>query len=446
MKTTSKPFSFSENRDAMLSAMFACADAPTLKMLRAATAPSGDTHIADLHRQKNALIAAARVVLDAGNADGRAPTEREQLAIDGFIALAEEIGNAISLRDGARQHFAGTGDRWIDSEGREVRVLDKADRFSDIGPQENRFGVGAIMRAMAGVGRIAPEVKAALGESADSTGGVTVPDVLLGEWIDRMRAQTVAIEAGARTVALQSDLTRIARLNSDPVAGWRSESGLIAESDPTFNAVDFTARSLAVMVKVPLELLQDSVNGEEMLRAAMTQALARELDRVALFGSGTAPEPRGVFNTAGISTLSMGTNGAAIANYDPFVDGVTTLATANSAPPTAAIMAPRTFGSLSKVKDTTGQPITAPAIVANLPMLRTTAVPINQTQGTAVGVASTILVGDFSRLMIGIRQSLRLEVVRGPYLDRLQVAFIAYMRADIQLAQPAAFCRIVGVL
>jgi HK97 family phage major capsid protein len=187
------------------------------------------------------------------------------------------------------------------------------------------------------------------------------------------------------------------------------------------------------------------VNIEAALSNALAQALAREIDRVAMFGSGTAPEPRGVYTTAGISTISMGTNGAAIGNYDPIVDAVTALASANAPAPTAAIMAPRTFGSLSKVKDSTGQPITAPAIVSGLPMLRTTAVPINQTQGTST-IASSILVGDFSNLLIGVRQSLRIELLRGPFMDRLQVGFLAHLRADVAVAQPAAFCRIVGVL
>jgi HK97 family phage major capsid protein len=443
---SSKPFTFHVDRDKRLSAMFATSDAATLRALKAATNPTGDVHVADQHRQRNAMATAARAVMDAAVQAGRPLTEQEQLAADGFLDLADEIANRISLAEGSRQHFkGGAGERWIDAEGREVRVLSKDDRVADLGPVEQRFSAGSLMRAMAGIGRPDAAVRNALSEGTDSAGGVTVPDELSREMIDRMRANLVVGAAGARTVPMTSDNLKFARQVADPAAAWRNENALVAESDPTFDAVTLQARSLAVIVKASVELLQDSVNIEAALNNALAQALAREIDRVAMFGSGTAPEPRGVYTTAGISTISMGTNGAAIGNYDPIVDAVTALASANAPAPTAAIMAPRTFGSLSKVKDSTGQPITAPAIVSGLPMLRTTAVPINQTQGTST-IASSILVGDFSNLLIGVRQSLRIELLRGPFMDRLQVGFLAHLRADVAVAQPAAFCRIVGVL
>jgi hypothetical protein len=55
----------------------------------------------------------------------------------------------------------------------------------------------------------------------------------------------------------------------------------------------------------------------------------------------------------------MGTNGAALTNYDPFVDAVGTLAD-NTHTANAAILSPRLARALGKSKDSSGQPLALP--------------------------------------------------------------------------------------
>ena len=75
---------------------------------------------------------------------------------------------------------------------------------------------------------------------------------------------------------------------------------------------------------------------------AFAQATALEVDRVALLGSGSAPEPTGISNVTGVGEVDMGTNGAAITDYDEILDALQEIQDANAQDPTAAIMAPRT--------------------------------------------------------------------------------------------------------
>jgi HK97 family phage major capsid protein len=82
-------------------------------------------------------------------------------------------------------------------------------------------------------------------------------------------------------VPLTSDKTTIARTATDPVAAWRNEAGPVAESDPTFDGVVLEPKSLAVLFKAWCELIEDSVNIEAALEAALRGALAVELDRFA---------------------------------------------------------------------------------------------------------------------------------------------------------------------
>lgn len=333
------------------------------------------------------------------------------------------------------------GNRWRDVNGNPVVVLSPKDRW----PQNERsnVSVGELMRGMLVPSRDAA-VRNSLAEGADATGGVTVPQIVLPQWIDRLRAATVTIAAGARTVRLDTQVTSMARLASDPTASWRNENAAITDADPSFEKVTFTARSLYALVKVSLELLQDSVNITEILEAALTRALALELDRVALFGSGTAPEPRGVFNTTGIQTVSMGTNGAVPVDYDDVVDLLLALANANAKKPTALIAAPRTTHTYAKLKDTTSQPLVAPRIVSDIPMLETTTVPVNQAVGTS-NDCSSVIAGYFPELMIGLRQELRLQLLKEAYMGNMQIGFLAHLRADVQLEHPASFGRLIGV-
>ena len=73
-------------------------------------------------------------------------------------------------------------------------------------------------------------------------------------------------------------------------------------------------QNLRRAIRVSRELLADAENIAEALRLAIALSFARELDRVGLLGTGTAPEPRGVLNTAGIQSVTNGANGAALAS------------------------------------------------------------------------------------------------------------------------------------
>jgi HK97 family phage major capsid protein len=116
--------------------------------------------------------------------------------------------------------------------------------------------------------------------------------------------------------------------------------------------------------------------------------------------------------------------------------------TSNVGEPTAVILHPRDEGTLSGLTDTTDQPLALPPRLVGLPMLTTTQIP---TDGGAGDDESKIIVGDFRKLLIGMREDIRIEILRERYADNHQVAFIAHMRADIAVQHAAAFHVITGV-
>jgi len=375
-----------------------------------------------------------------------------QDALDAMYAWRGIMNNEAdnrALAEGAIDKLGIPGADWAPAAGswfnrktsKPVAVLKPGERLQDRSDGRADVTVGEVLEGML-YGARDSRVKAALEEGTDTAGGYTVPTRLLPGFIDNLRAQSRFIQAGAMTVPLDSHENAIARVESDPVAGWRAESELVPESEPTFGATYLRPKSLAVMVKVSVELLQDSLNIADILQRVLTQSCALELDRAAFFGSGTGSQPAGLFGRD-INVVSLGTNGGVI-GYDQMIDAVYEMELRNAGPATAAVLHPRTVQFIRKMKDGDGNPLVVPEPIRSLPMLTTTAVPINQVQGTANN-CSSILLGDYSQAMLGIRQELVIQRLNERYMDRLQVGFLAYLRADVAFAHYESFTKIVGI-
>ncbi|MDA8860065.1 phage major capsid protein, partial [Paracoccaceae bacterium] len=300
------------------------------------------------------------------------------------------------------------------------------------------LGIGNLCRAMISGPQNDAE-RRALAEGADATGGFSVPAITSNQLIDALRANLVVNSAGARVIPLSTDSTTIAKIASDPVAAFRAEAGAIVESDPTFSAISFTARSLAVMVKASRELLDDSLNIDEAMQGVLSKALAAKIDKVALEGSGVAPEPTGLRLQSGIGNTTLG---AALTSYAPFVAARTGILSANGGPISAIILHPRDEGTLAGLLDSTNQPLNAPPAIAGIPMLTTSAI---QTDAGSSNNESNAYVGNFSNLLIGLRNDVRIEVLRERFATTHEYAFIAHCRFDIAISHAASFYKISSI-
>ena len=362
------------------------------------------------------------------------------------VAELEAIGKAASDLMGVG--IVGEHGRHVDSDpfGGDVRtagsgdVLRRSDTFTawlrrngHSDGHRSDVGVADLFRAAAGI--------RSLNEGTGSAGGYLVPTPLSARIIDMARARSRVVEAGALTVPMESQTLKVAKVVSDPTPAWRNELASIAEDEGELGQVTLTARSLSFICRMSMEALEDAVGLEEIAKQSMAAAMALEIDRVAMYGTGTAPEPRGIRNAAGISVLSpFGTAGTAASlptDYDPLLTAEYTLAQSNMAAG-AAIMHPRTELRFSTLKDTTGQPLRKPEKLQSLPMLPTTQVPINRPLGAASDT-SDIIVGDFSHLMIGIRTQLQIRPLVERYADTGEIGFLAWWRGDVQVARGEAF-------
>lgn len=407
----------------------------------------------ELGQHHDAIVRAARVNADR-LADNLNETEVRSLeeAHNGLMAMLDDVEAAKHSRRPSRGDTPEVRGQ-DDGEDYErasvppdVFALRSDESFAEHSVKERRqeartyrgLTVGGYLRSLV-VGASNDIEQRALAESIGTAGGYTIPYILSAALIDRMRAASVVVRAGAKTVPLGSLVSSMAKVVSDPVPSWRNENQPIAESDPTFTEVMFAPRSLAVIVRVSRELLEDSINVGEALPGLIASALAGELDRVALLGSGTMPEPRGVANFPGLT--ANGVSAGNLGGYAGFIKARTALRNVNS-DTTAFIMSPRDEGALAALTDTTGQPIAPPPALASVPMLTSSRIPTNLGTGTN---QSFILGGDWSRLMIGVRSSIQVEILKERYADQHQYGFVAHLRADVQAEHEAAFTKIAGV-
>lgn len=309
--------------------------------------------------------------------------------------------------------------------------------------EEEHLSLRKYLRGIAtGDWRDADAERRAMSEGTASAGGYLLPTILSAQIVDMVRNQTRVLQAGATVVPMENRTLDVAKWTGDPTAAWHSENAVIAPSDATIGKLTLTAQALASNVEVSWELLEDAPDVEDKLREAFANVFALKLDLAALYGSGTAPEPRGVKNTTGISTASMGANGATL-TLSALIDAIGRLQDENEEP-NGIIYAGRTARAIAKWTDTTNQPLQLPDIVANIPRYATQQVPVNLTQGTATNT-SDVFTADWRQLLVGVRTHLRINVLAERYADSGQTGFIAWWRGDTAVARPKAFDVLTGV-
>jgi HK97 family phage major capsid protein len=288
-----------------------------------------------------------------------------------------------------------------------------------------------------------------MGVGSDASAGYLVPDELGSRVIDKARNLAVVSRAGALTVPMRTNELHLARLTGDATASWKAENASGTASDLTFERVTLRSRTLIALVKASVELFEDSEEIEETIENSFAEALALELDRAALRGSGVSAEPLGIRNQTGVRiTGSIGTP----SDYVSVADTPTqTLREAYAQEPYAFVAAPRTFGSLEKlVTGISGDKtrLAAPPAWQAYRRFSSNQVPTNLGSGSD---ESEAYIGDFAQVILGMRTTFRVEASRdaadssGGAFGDLQVWLRAYLRADVALAHPDHFNVLTGI-
>lgn len=341
---------------------------------------------------------------------------------------------------------------WIDSKsGREIAVLSPQQSVAALSEKsEVPTTLGRYLRGIVLGGR-APDAKSlelerkALGGSSNPAGGFLVPDALSGEFIDLMRANQVLVQAGARTVPMETSTLTLARLTADPTISWHGENGSLTAAEPTFGAVTLSSKTVVCLVKISLELSQDAVNIDQILSSTLVNAMANAIDSAGLngvTGTGAGAAPGGVIALADRNTV---TGIGAPTSWDFVVDGMYELMADNVDMTRIGAMVahPAVWKKMRKLKTgiaSDNTPLMAPDEVVKLRKLWTTAAPLSG------GTTATGVIADWRDLLYGVRKDISIQVLNQTFMgSNLQLGILAYARVDFAATRPQSFCTLEGI-
>jgi HK97 family phage major capsid protein len=368
----------------------------------------------------------------------------EVATIDAQISNAEQRDATLRATTTA-QPLVPAAPRLIDDQGNPIRALTKGERLSDSLP--SRFAgepppsTARVLRGVVlGDWSRATRLERAMGETTLAGGGYSVPTELSSLWLDAARAASVCMAAGAITIPMTTSTLRIARVDGDPTVTFRQEHQVIPESDLVFGAVDLKARLAGVLVRVSVELLEDSPIASQMIEGAMSAAMGLAWDKAMLAGDGSQvgglDNPTGLLTVAGTNTIP--TVGA-LADYGKFIDAYVAVLNANGLP-NAWIITPGQLGVLSKV----GTGIAGDKTQLRLPTPLDTISPPFVTTGLPSGNS---IVGNFAMLGLAMRTTMTLEASRvaADVMSKAQVLIRLYSRIDVAVLRPNHFTKLTGI-
>jgi len=263
-----------------------------------------------------------------------------------------------------------------------------------------------------------------------TAGGDLVDDVLLsGSFIELLRNRLAIAQAGATMLTgLQGNIS-IPRQTSAASAYWVGENAAPTESQQAIDQVNMTPKTVGAFVDYSRRLLlQSSIDVEGMVRNDLARVIALEIDRAAIYGTGSSNQPQGLTNVTGIGTQTL----TGVGTFEQLIGMETDVATANAdAGALRYIVNATSRGGLKFAKKDagSGEFVFADNEINGYPVIVSNQLANNDT-----------LFGDFSMFCMGMWSGLDLTV--DPYAGATAgtVRVIALQDVDFAVKQPGAFC------
>jgi len=280
-------------------------------------------------------------------------------------------------------------------------------------------------------------------------------DVLSSSFIDLLRAKMKVRGMGATVLGGLEGNISIPRQSAGAGAFWVAEGGQPTTNDQTFDSVSLSPKGVAALTQTTMQnLMQSSVDMEAFIRRDLATALALAIDLAAIGGTGAGNQPTGILNTAGIGSVAMGTNGAALTNVDQLIALETLVADSDADGDAMAYLTnARVVGALKALKSTTGEYLfhnainDAPGAVGSANgynVIRSNQVSKTGTKGTGTGLSS-LLFGNWSDLFIGEWGALNLQV--DPYsagVGNIKISALQFV--DCGVRHPESFAAITDII
>ncbi len=272
-----------------------------------------------------------------------------------------------------------------------------------------------------------------LSESSDQDGGYLVPDEFETFIVDGLKEANV-IRSIAKVITTHND-RKIPVAVGHSVANWTPENGAFTESNPTFGQKQIDAHKLTDLIRVSVELLQDSAFPlEEYIANEFARAFGVAEEEAFCVGTGSG-QPTGIFTANG---GQVGVTAAA--NNAITADELINLVYALKSPyrrNAGFLMNDVTISAIRKLKDGNGVYLWQPSLQAGEPdkLLGYNLYTTPYAPTMAAG-AFTVAFGDFQNYWIGDRAGRTVQRLNELYATNGQIGYVATERVDGKVILP----------
>jgi HK97 family phage major capsid protein len=295
--------------------------------------------------------------------------------------------------------------------------------------------------------------------TSGSAGNTVETSVLGMSLVEVLRVASIPARMGSTTLSGLQGNVSIPRQTASASVSWVAENTAPTASDPTFDAISLTPKTMGAMVDMSRRVkIQSNVDIEGVVTSDLAAALLSEYDRAAMFGTGASNQPRGIANTSGIGSVVGGTNGLALA-WTHVLDlerKVAELNAIGNVQNTGYAINFATRAKLKQVPKASGVISDMvmndmPADSAGLYSLNgyktaiSSALPSNGTKGTGTAL-STLIFGDWSQLFAAVWGALDLMVDPYSLSSVGGLRLVGLMDVDFALRHPQSFATMTDAI
>jgi HK97 family phage major capsid protein len=268
--------------------------------------------------------------------------------------------------------------------------------------------------------------------TGSAAGDLVFVDARPGSFIELLRKRMALTTLGVTQLAGLNGPVAIPRQTGAATAYWVAEKGALTESNPTVDQVNLTPKTVGAYTEFSRRLLlQSSIDIESMVRNELATVIALEIDRAALYGTGSNSQPLGLKFVTDINTENFA---AAQPTYAELVSMETSINADNADIGAMAYITNSTiYGGFktSEKASSTAQFVLEPGGTVN-------GYPVVRSNQIASG---DVFFGVWSQMLMGMWGALDLQV--NPYaLDTSGgVRVTAFQDVDIVVRHPESFTR-----
>ena len=268
-----------------------------------------------------------------------------------------------------------------------------------------------------------------VGTAADG-GNLVSTELLSGSFIEILRNKMAIMEAGVTMLTGLEGNIAIPKQDGTTSAYWVGEGGAPTEGQQSFTQISMTPKTIGAFTDFTRRtLLQSSIDIEAFVRDDIAKKIALELDRTAIYGTGSSNQPLGLKDTSGIGSQSLTSFGT----FSEYIGMETDVAVANAEGGAMKYLINASArGALKSTEKTSTS--TANFVFENNQINGYDAIVSNQL------VNNDAIFGDFSQFIVGMWSGLDLTV--DPYAGATSgtVRIIALQDIDYAIRQAGAFC------